>query len=318
MSAPGAGAAAGRIAVVDVGSNSLRLLCCEGLDAEGPVGERRTTVVGLRRDAAPDGTLADASLARLEAAVAADAARVRAFAPARVVAGCTSATRDAPNGDRVVAMLERHMGASVRVLSGEDEAALAFAGAALAVPDGEPVMVVDVGGGSTELIRGAAGVPGASVSLPLGAVRHTDAHIRSDPPAPAELDAVRRDARARVREGLARIGGPARPVAVAGTATTLAAVDLGEYDPARVHGHTLSRDRVGELVELLAGMTLGERREVPGLEPARAGVIVAGAAILESVLAEAGAGLVTISERDILDGLALAALGRLGDGCHIP
>lgn len=313
----GTGAAAERVAVVDVGSNSLRLLCCEGVDDEGPVGPRRSTVMGLRRDAAPDGTLAEESLARLEAALVVDAAIIQAFAPARVVAACTSATRDAPNGARVVALLERHLGASVHVLGGDTEAALAFAGAALAVPDDEPVMVVDVGGGSTELVRGAAGTIAASVSMQLGAVRQTDAHVHADPPAPAELAAVRAEARAVVREGLARIGGPARPLGVAGTATTLAAIDLGAYDPARVHGHVLARERVSALVERLAGVTLEDRRRVPGLDPARAGVIVAGAAIFESVLIEAGAPEVTISERDILDGLALAALGHLGDTFHI-
>ncbi|MEQ8834825.1 MAG: hypothetical protein RIB67_10350 [Miltoncostaeaceae bacterium] len=317
MIPPGAGPAAGGIAVVDVGSNSLRLLCCEGMGTDGPVGVRGTTVVGLRRGAAEDGTLSEESLARLEEAVMADAERVRAFAPDRVVAACTSATRDAPNGQRVVAMLQRHLGASVHVLAGEAEAELAFAGAALAVPDEDPVMVVDVGGGSTELVRGAAGVLAASVSMQLGAVRQTDAHIAGDPPAAAELAAVRADARAQVRAGLRHIGGPARPVAVAGTATTLAAIDLGRYDPALVHGHTLALARVSALVELLAGMTLGQRRELPGLEPARAGVIVAGAAIIESVLVEAGEDGVTISERDILDGLALAALGLLGDTFHI-
>src|SRR5690606_32265272 len=126
----------------------------------------------------------------------------------------------------------------------------------------------------------------------------------------AQMMAVRNDALAAAGQGIREIGGPAPAVAVAGTATTLAAIDLGGYDPRRVHGHRMSRGRMEELVEMLAAVPLEERRRIPGLEPSRAEVIPAGATILASVLAAADLDDVMVSERDILDGVALAAAGR--------
>lgn len=303
-----------RLAVVDVGSNSVRLFLCEGIAADGPAGARTSTVIGLKRGAAADGTLADDALTRLEGVLATYADRIGAFAPARTVAVCTSAVRDAPNRGRVVDLLTRTLGAEAHVLSGEREAALAFAGAALATPGDTPVMVVDVGGGSTELAVGRSGRLAAAVSLQLGAVRQTDRHVHDDPPSAAQLRAVRDDALAAAGDGLREIGGPARAVAVAGTATTLAAIDLGGYDPRRVHRHRLARRRVEELVDMLAAVPLAERRRIPGLEPARAGVIPAGATILAAILAAAGLDDVMVSERDILDGVALAVAGRVAGG----
>lgn len=299
-----------RAAVVDVGSNSVRLFLCEGVDADGPSGERTSTVIGLKRGAGDDGTLAADALERLDGVLAAYADRIRAFAPAETVAVCTSAVRDAPNRVRVVDALERAVDAEVHILEGEQEAALAFAGAALAPTGDRRVMVIDVGGGSTELVAGTSGRLTAAVSLQLGAVRQTEMHVRDDPPTAAQMLAVRDDALAAAASGIREIGGPAAAVAVAGTATTLAAIDLGGYDPRRVHGHRMSRRRMEEIVELLAGVPLEERRRIPGLEPARAGVIPAGAAILTSVLTAAGLDDVVVSERDILDGVALAIAAR--------
>ncbi len=303
-----------RLAVLDVGSNSLRLLLCEGIGDDGPVGERDTTVVGLRRGAADDGTLAPEALGRLERALAPYAARVRAFAPARTVAVCTSAVRDAPNRQRVIDILSGVAARDVHVLAGEQEAALAFAGAALAVPGDVPMVVIDIGGGSTELVTGSGGRRAAAVSLDLGAVRHTERYVHTDPPEPDELSAVRRDAMGAAAAhvaGLGALGPDAVAVAVAGTATTLAAIDLGAYDPRRVHGHRMLRDRIDDLVALLASVPLARRREIPGLEPARAGVITAGAVILATVLDAIGSPEVMVSERDILDGVAMAASGRI-------
>ena len=303
-----------RAAVVDVGSNSVRLFLCEGLDADGPVGERTSTVIGLKRGAGDDGTLAADALERLDGVLAAYADRIRPFAPAEIVAVCTSAVRDAPNRGRVVDALERAVDAEVHILDGEEEAALAFAGAALAATGDQRVMVIDIGGGSTELVAGAAGRLTAAVSLQLGAVRQTDLRVHDDPPTGAQMLAVRDDAVVAAAAGIREIGGPAPAVAVAGTATTLAAIDLGGYDPRRVHGHRMSRRRMEEIVEMLAGLPLEERRRIPGLEPARAGVITAGAAILTSVLTAADLDEVMVSERDILDGVALAIAARPDGG----
>lgn len=297
-----------RIAVVDLGSNSVRLLLCDGIGPSGPGGERTTTVVGLRRGAAEDGAIADDALARLDDCLTAYAALTGRFAPERIIAVGTSAVRDAPNRGRVAAVLRDRLGAELTVLGGEQEALCSFAGALLGAAGEGEIMVVDIGGASTELVRGGPDGPAGAVSLQLGAVRQTERYLGSDPPAPGELGALREQAGELVRGALERIGGPARAVGVAGTITTLAAIDLGAYDPERVHGHRLSRATIAGITADLARLPLALRREVPGLEPARAGVIVAGAVIALTVLEEAGLGEMSVSERDLLDGVVLAAL----------
>lgn len=293
--------------MLDVGSNSVRLFLCDGADAEGPRGARTTTVVGLRRGAAEDGTLAADALGRLDDCLAAYAGPVARFAPDRVVAVGTSAVRDAPNRDAVSAIVRARLGAALTVLDGEQEALCSFAGARLGAPGAGEIMVVDIGGASTELVRGGAGGPAGAVSLQLGAVRQTERHLASDPPSPAELAALREEAGALVRGALEVIGGPAAAVGVAGTITTLAAIDLGEYDPTRVHGHHLDLPTVRRITGDLARLPLVLRQQVPGLEPARAGVVVAGATIALAVLEEAGLDGMAVSERDLLDGVVLAA-----------
>lgn len=296
-----------RIAVVDVGSNSVRLFLCDGVDAEGPRGVRTTTVVGLRRGAADDGTIASDALGRLDECLRGYAGPVAGFAPDRVIAVGTSAVRDAPNREAVAALVRERLGAPLTVLGGDQEALCAFAGARLGATGPGEIMVVDIGGASTELVRGGAAGPAGAVSLQLGAVRQTERHLRSDPPGAEELSALREEAGALVRGALAAIGGPAAAVGVAGTVTTLAAIDLGAYDPERVHGHRLSLATVRRIAGELARLTEEGRREVPGLEPARAGVIVGGAVIALAVLEEAGLEGMSVSERDLLDGVVLAA-----------
>lgn len=295
-----------RLAIVDVGSNSVRLFLCEGVDADGPAGERLTTVTGLRRGAGPDGTIADDALGRLDECLAGYGRRLAPFAPGRVIAVGTSAVRDAPDRERIAAIVRDRLGAQLTVLDGGQEAALAFAGARLGAAGDGPILVVDIGGGSTELVRGER-APVDAVSLQLGAVRQTELHLASDPPAPRELEALRADARGQVAGALAAFGAFEALVGVAGTITTLAAIELGGYDRDRVHRHTLTRATVEALLARLAAMPVALRREVPGLEPARAGVIVAGAAITAAVLEASGREALVVSERDLLDGIALAA-----------
>lgn len=298
-----------RLAVVDVGSNSVRLLLCEGIGPGGPRGERDTTVIGLRRGAAPDGTIAPDALERLDRTLAGYAEAIDRFGPARTVPVATSATRDAPNRYAIAAVVEGRLRAPMQVLSGEEEAAVAFAGARLAVEGDEPVVVVDVGGGSTELVRGGPSGPDGAVSLQLGAVRQTERHLAADPPPPEELEAVREEARGLIGPALTEIGGPAPVVGVAGTATSLAAIDIGRYDRDRVHRHRLSLETIERLAARLAAMTVEERRGVRGLDPERAPVIVAGALIVAEAVRAAGQGEAMISETDLLDGVALAATG---------
>jgi len=298
-----------RLAVVDVGSNSLRLLLCEGVGPDGGRGERDSTVIGLRRGAAEDGAIAPDALGRLDETLAGYAGRVAAFAPARTVPVATSAVRDAPNRGEVAALVEGRLGAPMRLLSGVEEAEVSFAGARLALDGDERVVVVDVGGGSTELVSGGPDGPDDAVSLQLGAVRQTERHLHHDPPRGEELEALRDEARALVEPVLGAVAEPLPVVGVAGTATSLAAIDLGGYDRARVHRHRLALARVDELAARLAAMTTDERRAVPGLDPARAGVIVAGALIVAEAARAAGAAELMVSETDLLDGVALAAAG---------
>lgn len=309
-------AAAGRLAVIDVGSNSVRLLLCERIGPAGPEGERTSTVTGLRRGAGPDGALAADALARLDDCLARYGDEVARFGADRVIAAGTSAVRDAPNRAEVAAVVERRLGAALVVLDGAREASCAFAGARLCAPGGGEIMVIDIGGASTELVRGADAGPAASASMQLGAVRQSERHLRGDPPGPDGLESLRDEARLMTAAALERIGGPAPAIGVAGTITTLAAIELGGYDPAAVHGHVLSRGTVERVTADLCAMPLDRRRELPGLEPARAEVIPAGALILAAVMEVAGLDGVVVSERDLLDGLALAAanplLGLLG------
>jgi exopolyphosphatase/guanosine-5'-triphosphate,3'-diphosphate pyrophosphatase len=297
-----------RLAVVDVGSNSLRLLLCEGIDPQGARGRRESTVIGLRRGAGDDGTIAPDALGRLDACLAGYAESIERFAPARTVPVATSAVRDAPNRDAVEAVVERRLGAPMRLLSGVEEAAVSFAGARMAVDGDQRIVVVDVGGGSTELVRGGAAGPEAAVSLQLGAVRQTERHLAHDPPLAGELASLREEARTLI-ESVLSVGEGLPVVGVAGTATSLAAIDLGAHERERVHRHRLSLETVDAIAARLAAMTVQERRSVPGLDPARAGVIVAGALIVAEAVRASGAGAVMISETDLLDGVALAAAG---------
>lgn len=298
-------------AIVDVGSNSVRLFLCEGMGADGPEGPRLTTITSLKRGAAADGTLADAALDRLDACLADYGARADAAGATTGMALGTSAVRDAPNRVEVARRVAARLGLPLTVLTGDEEAGLAFAGARVAVPLPGSVLVTDPGGASTELVRGGPDTPPATVSVQLGGVRTTEAFLHSDPPSAAEMDVMSREIRRVLTEALTRVGGPVRAgepvVGVAGTVTTLAAIDAGRYDPAVVHGRVLSRGRVREILSMLAGAPLAERRRVPGLEPARAPAIVGGAAIVLAVLEVAGAEQLTVSERDLLDGAALAA-----------
>jgi exopolyphosphatase/guanosine-5'-triphosphate,3'-diphosphate pyrophosphatase len=295
------------VAVVDVGSNSVRLLLWEGTADDGPVGPRLTTVTGLRRNAGRDGTIARDALSRLSACAATYGEMMRARGVARGVALGTSAVRDAPNRSEVAKIIGDQLGLPLTIVSGTVEARLANAGARLAVDDAGPAVVLDVGGGSTELVRGDASGPTGAVSLQIGAVRSTEVYLAADPPHPDELVRLRADLDAALTRAVAGIGGPAPLVGVAGTVVTLAAVDLGIYDPRRVHGHVLTRARIEEMVSWMSGLPTSERALIPGLEPARAPVIVAGATIVAAALGAVGVDAMRASERDLLDGAALYA-----------
>ncbi len=303
-----------RVGVVDIGTNSTRLLIADVTDGAIDELDRRSQVTRLGAGVDQQGRLADESMARVFATLdayieAMDGNDVASDARPAVL---TSAVRDAANGADFTRTVRERYGLDAHAIDGHEEAQLTFRGATHGRDrdDPTPLLVIDVGGGSTELVVGtAAGSVGFHVSLQAGVVRQTERHIAHDPPQPHELqalaDEVRRiietqvpaDVRASVRHA----------VAVAGTATSLAAIDqeLEPYDPARVHGFTLDLAECELLLARLAQLPLAERSDVRGLHPDRAPTIVAGLVILIEVLRAFGLERVEVSEHDILHGVAL-------------
>jgi exopolyphosphatase / guanosine-5'-triphosphate,3'-diphosphate pyrophosphatase len=294
-----------RVAAIDIGSNSTRLLVADVDGERLSEVERllRITRLGDRVD--ERGTLADDAMERVERVVAGYAERASALEADRPLAVATSAVRDAANGPEFLERLESRTGVRGRLLAGEEEARMMLRGVSSARPGSEPVVVCDIGGGSTELIAGQGDEVTFEISLDMGCVRMSERHLRSDPPPPEEIEALRSQVRSMLPAGIP----PGTPIGVAGTITTLATIDLGldEEVPELVDGHRLTAETVERELARLAGMPLAERRTVRGLMPERAPTIVAGAAILAEVLPHLGADTIVVSERDILHGAALAA-----------
>jgi exopolyphosphatase / guanosine-5'-triphosphate,3'-diphosphate pyrophosphatase len=302
-----------RVAVLDLGSNSTRLLIADVTDGHVKEVERTTRITRLAQGVDATGRLADEAIERVCAALADYRAEVDHHRADRIFAIATSATRDAANGPEFQAMVKERFGFELQILSGEQEANMSFLGATAGRPkDGEETLLIDIGGGSTELVIGEPGEkPVFHVSTQAGAVRQTERHVHSDPPKPDELAALAEDARTIITAGVSEDLRRATQagIAVAGTATSLAAIEqkLDPYDPERVHGFELQRASAERILSELAGMTEAERREVPGLHPDRAPTICAGIVILIEALRAFGLDTVEISEADILHGAALSA-----------
>ncbi len=283
-------------AVVDVGSNSVRLLLFERMAPDGAVGQRVVTVTGLGRGAAPDGAVSSEALKRLDACLASYAERIIGAGGPPVVAVGTAAVREAPNRDAIAAVVRQRLATELVVVPGEREAALAFAGARLALPSGAgPCRVIDIGGASTEVVEGDASGPRSLVSLPLGVVRQ----------AGRTPEAARREAERLVRAGAGGFATAGPVVGVAGTVTQVAAIHAGEYDPEVIHRMGLTRADIQSVLDRVTPLADAARRAVPGMHPDRTDVIVNGAAILLGVLDGLGADAVIVSERDLLDGICL-------------
>ena len=303
-----------RVGVVDIGTNSTRLLVADVEPGSPPRElERRSVVTRLGDGVDATGRLGEAPRQRVLDTLAQYGEVMEALGAERRAAVLTSAVRDAANGPEFAERVRSEHALEGRVLSGDEEARLTFLGATAARDRSDPteLLVIDIGGGSTELVVGARGEVDFHVSTQNGVVRHTERHLHGDPPHPEELAAiaaaVRGSVATEVPEAIRRR--PAAAVAVAGTATSLGAIDVGlePVDPARVEGHVLTAARIAELRDELAALPVGRRREVPGLHPDRAPTIVAGAVILAEVLAAFGLDRVEISDRDILWGVALEA-----------
>ncbi len=314
-----------RIAVADLGTNSTRLLVGE-VAADGRIIEieRRTTVTRLGEGVDESGRLAPAAMERVYAALAKFRRIAEAAGATRLIAVATSAVRDAENGEELVTHVRESIGFDLRTISGEEEARLTFLGAtagrqipgralgsAPAEDDAEgEVLVIDIGGGSTEFVVGRPGeTPTFYVSTPLGSVRHTERHLKSDPPRHEELEAMASSARSIIEEAVpdhvrarTQVG-----IAVAGTPTSLAAIDqeLEPYDPSHVHGYRLGLATCERILAQLALLSVEERRQVKGLHPERAPTIVAGVAILVESMRLCGLDEVEVSEFDVLHGVLL-------------
>jgi exopolyphosphatase / guanosine-5'-triphosphate,3'-diphosphate pyrophosphatase len=302
-----------RVAVVDIGSNSTRLLIADVDDHGATQLERRTNVTRLGDGVDQTGRLSDDAVSRVDS-VLADYRKLIDEHNVEIVIGLlTSAVRDAANGDAFLARVRDVHGIEARVLTGHEEGRLTFLGATVDRGDREHVAVVDIGGGSTEIVIADDARVTFETSLPLGSVRLTERFVRADPPAAAEIDAVTRAIDAALAPVPFAPGagpGTAPLVGVAGTVTSLAAMAQGltSYDPERVHGYRLGRVDLGRQIDRLRAATQAERERIAGLDPRRADVILAGALILEGVARAAGVAEIRVSDRGIRWGLAYEML----------
>ena len=302
-----------RVAVVDIGTNSTRLLVADvedGRIAEEVTRESRVTRLGQGVDAT--GSLADEAMDRVFAVLQDYARAIADLEVEKTTAVLTSAVRDATNGAAFTEEVRTRFGLEGRTIPGSEEAALTFLGATSerdASTDEGEVVVIDIGGGSTEVVVGRGKDVSFFVSTQIGVVRQTERHLQTDPPAPDELTELASEVReiieAEVPQDVRARAQAA--IAVAGTATSCAAIDLAldPYDPDKVHGHTMPLARLDELLARLAQMPNDERRDVVGLHPDRAPTIVAGIAILIQVLRAFDLDSLEVSEHDILRGAAL-------------
>ena len=293
-----------RVAAIDLGTNTTRLLVADVADGLVDDVSRRTTITRLGEGVDSRRKLLPLPIARVRNCLADYRRELEGLGAERTLLVATSAVREAENGEAFLGEIEWSYGFATRLLTGDEEAALTLEGVAngrVLIPD---TAVLDVGGGSTELISS-----GYRLSMELGSVRLTERFLHSDPPTKDELDGMTSAVQSVLSEHVSDELTPRRGIGVAGTITALAALDLGlvEYDSDRVHGHRLSAVAVQRQLTRLAALPLAERREVPGLEPERAPVIVAGAAIVLEAMSYLGLHELEVSERDLLDGAALEA-----------
>lgn len=301
-----------RVAAVDVGTNSVRLLVADVAGSQLAPVERLMTITRLGFGVDRTGRLDDDALARTLDCIAGYARRWQELGVQRARISATSAVRDARDRDRFFDGVRARAGVAAEVLTGEQEARTAFRGATAAVEAMRPALVLDIGGGSTELILGEWS-PEAMSSRQLGCVRLTERCITTDPPTAADLDGALAVIDAEL-DGVAAEFDPSRAatlVGVAGTVTTVGALhlELPAYLPERIHGARVPLDRVADITGSLAAMTSGQRAALGPMASGREDVIVAGCLILVRVMERFGFGEVLVSESDILDGLALE-LGR--------
>ncbi len=301
-----------RVAAIDIGTNTTLLLVAEKNERGVLCAVREVaTITRLGEGVDVSRKLAPAAIERTNACLADYAVITRDLGVEKIDVVGTSAMRDAGGGEAVRTRARELFGVDARTISGDEEARLTFAGAlsGMSIPDGD-IGIFDIGGGSNEIVVGRGTTIHRSHSFDVGSVRLTERHVRGDPPTAAERAAITRT----VEESFAtepKLWSLARavaspPVGIAGTVTTLAAVALAldPYDGTRVHGHTMTLDDVRGVVDRLGSVGLEERKKIPGLEPKRADVIVAGGLIMLATLEAFGAKSVRVSDRGVRWGLA--------------
>ena len=307
-----------RVAVVDIGTNSTRLLVADVRDgAVASELHRESIVTRLGEGVDASGRLGEAPMQRVFDVLREYRAIIDEHRATHTTAVLTSAVRDAANGAEFTAAVRNRFGLAARTIGGDEEATLTFAGATSERPhDGAQTVVVDIGGGSTEFVVGHDGEVSFHVSTQAGVVRQSERHIDDDPPRPEQLQALAAEVRAIVETAVPAgvRADTTTAIAVAGTATQCASIELAldPYDPSKVHGHVLELATCELLLARLAQMSNDERCEVVGLHPARAPTIVAGVTMLIEVLRAFGLQRVEVSEHDILRGAALALAAAQG------
>jgi exopolyphosphatase/guanosine-5'-triphosphate,3'-diphosphate pyrophosphatase len=297
-----------RVAAIDIGTNTVLLLVAEKRDGKLVAVEEHATITRLGQGVDKTRVLAPEAVERTNACLDAYAAITKRLGVGKTDVVGTSAMRDAGGGEAVRAHVKARFGVEARTISGDEEARLTFGGAlsGLSLPEGR-VVVIDIGGGSTEVVDGDRTTRAISFahSYDVGSVRLTERHVRSDPPSDEERAAVARTA----SEAFASVPSSVRGmpvVGIAGTITTLAAVSLGmsTYDGSRVHGHVMQLSELERVVDMLGRVPLEERKALAGLEPKRADVIVAGGLVALAFLKHVGAPSVVVSDRGVRWGLA--------------
>jgi exopolyphosphatase/guanosine-5'-triphosphate,3'-diphosphate pyrophosphatase len=296
-----------RIGAIDIGTNTVLLLVAELRGAELVAIEERATITRLGEGVDKTRELKPEAIARTSAALDAYAEITKRLGVEKMAVVGTSAMRDARGGEKIRAHIKTKFLVDARVLSGDEEARMTFAGAlsGLAILESDDVAVFDIGGGSTEIVRGKNRAIDYARSFDIGSVRLTERHVKSDPPSSEEIEILKRAATDEFSP--AKSLRASRVVGIAGTVTTLAAValEMADYDGARVHGHVMTRETISKTVDRLAKLPLEKRQNVVGLEPKRADVIVAGGIIALAAMDALDAHEITISDRGVRWGLAL-------------
>ena len=298
-----------RVGVVDLGTNSTRLLVADVDDGTVRELDRRLAITRLGEGVDARRTLLPTALARVRNVLVDYRRAAEGLGVKRTLTLATSAVRDAENGEAFLGEIEWSYGFATRLLSGEDEALLTFRGVAAGRDVRDETLVVDVGGGSTELILGGPAGVEFHTSFDVGCVRLTERFFAHDPPAGDEVARCRAYVRRLLEERVPHVLGPAAAIGVAGTVTTLATLDLGldEEDPELVHRHVMRGAWIEEELDRLARLTVAELREEAGVHPDRAPVLVAGVVAVAEILRFFGLGELEASEQDIMHGGALEA-----------